>query len=90
MDQKIAVIGQNPFGVGKSFHADRIFAAPFQLLADLFHDGLDLLGIAPAADHEKVGEAGNFTQIQNANIEGFFRFGGSNGGEPRRGSEGPC
>jgi hypothetical protein len=90
VDQIIPVIRQNPFGVGEAFHADGILAAPFQLLADLFHDGLNLLGIAPAADDEKIGEGGDFAQIQDANIEGFLRFGGSNGGEPRGGGERRC
>ena len=54
--QIVAVIGENPFGVRETFHADRILAAPFELLADLLHDGLDLLGIAPATDHEKIRE----------------------------------
>jgi len=83
VDQIIAVIRQNPFGVFEAFHADGIFAALIELLADLFHDRLDLLGIASAADHEKIREGGDFAQVQNANVEGFLRFGGSNGGEPR-------
>jgi hypothetical protein len=61
-----------------------------ELLADLFHDGLDLLGIASAADHEKIGEGGDFAQVQHANVQGFLGFGGSNGGEPRRSGERRC
>jgi hypothetical protein len=90
VDQIIPVIRQYPFGVGEAFYADGIFATSFQLLADFFHDGLDLLGIASAADDEKIGERGDFAQVQNANIEGLLRFGGSNGGEPRGGGERRC
>jgi len=68
VNQVIAIIGQDPFGVGEAFHADGIFAASFKLLADHFHDGLDLLWIASAADDEKIGEGGDFAQIQNANV----------------------
>jgi hypothetical protein len=83
MNQVIAVIRQDPFGVCEAFHANRIFAALIELKADLFHDGLHLLGIASAADHEKIREGGDFAQVQNANVEGFLGFGGSNSGEPR-------
>jgi hypothetical protein len=61
--QVIAVIGQNPFGVGEAFHADRILPATGQLLADLLHDGLDLLGIAPITNHEEIRERGYVAQI---------------------------
>jgi hypothetical protein len=86
----VAVISQYPFGVFEAFHADRVLAALIELLADLFHDGLDLLGIASAADHEKIREGGNFTQIQNSNVEGFLGFSGSNSGEPQGGGERRC
>lgn len=63
MNHIIAIIGQNPFGVREAFHADGIFAALFQLLADFFHDRLDLLGIASTADHEEIRERGYFAQV---------------------------
>jgi len=63
VNQIIAVVGQDPFRVGESFHADRIFAALVELQANLFHDGLDLLGIASTADHKEIGEAGYFAQV---------------------------
>jgi hypothetical protein len=90
MNQIIAIIGQYPFGVGEAFHADWIFAATFQLLAHLFHNGLNLLGITAAADHEKIREGSHFAQIQNANVEGFLGLGGSNRGDPRGGVERQC
>lgn len=72
VDKIVAVIRQNPFSVGKSFDADRIFAALIELLAYLFHNGLNLLRVIAAADHEKIGERGDFAQIQNSNIGGFL------------------
>ena len=72
MNQIVAVIRQDPFGVREAFHADGIFAASFKLLADFFDDCLDLLGIASAADDEEIRESRNVTQVQNANIEGLF------------------
>ena len=87
VNQIVPVIGQDPLCVCEAFHADWIFASLIQLLADLFDDRLDLLGIASAANHEKIREGGHFTQVQNANVEGFLRFGGSNSGEPRGGCE---
>jgi hypothetical protein len=72
VDQIIPVIGQNPFGVLETFHTDRVFAALGELPADLFDDGLDLFGIASAANHEEIGEGGNFTQVQNTNVESFL------------------
>ena len=82
VDQIIAVIGQNPFGVFESFHADRIFAALVELRADLFADGLNLLGVGPAADHEEVGERGDFAQVKHTDVDRFFRFRGADCGKP--------
>ena len=90
VNQVVPIIGQNPFCICEAFHADRILAAPFELLANLFHDGLDLFGIVSAANHEEIGESGNLAQIQNSNVDGFLGFGGSNGGEPRGSSERRC
>ena len=86
MNQIIAEIGEDPFRIGVSFHADRKFAALLQGLPDLFADGLDLFGIAAGTNHEEVGKRCDFAQIKHANVEGLLSFGGSDGGEPGRGS----
>jgi len=39
-----------------------------QLRSDLFRDGLNLSRVAAGADHEKIGERGDFAQIQNTDI----------------------
>ena len=85
VDQTIAVVRQNPLGVGEAFHADRVFAAHFHLLRDFFGDGLNLFRIRAGADHEKVGEAGHVAQVQHADIGGLFRFSGAYGSQPRWG-----
>ena len=90
MNQEVAVVRQNPLGVGEAFHADRIFAALIELLSDFFHNGLDLLRIAAAADHEKIRKGGDVAQVQHTNVQGFLRFGGSNSGEPRGDGDQPC
>ena len=68
MNQIVAVIGQNPFRIGESFHANRIFAALIQLLANLFYDGLNLLGIISAADDKEICKSGDVAQIKNAYV----------------------
>ena len=90
VDQIIPVISQDPLRVGEAFHADGIFAALVQLLADLFHNGLDLFGIASSADHEEIRERSNLAQVQNSDVQGFLGFRGSNGSKPRRGAERRC
>jgi len=85
VDEVIAVIGQYPLGVVETFHADRVLAPLCQLRADLFADGLNLLGIRAAADHKKVCERRDLAQIKHSNVDRFLRFGGSDRGEPRRG-----
>lgn len=63
VNQVIAVVGQHPLGVLKTFHADRMLAAFLQLAANLFGDGLNLFRVATGADHEEVGEGGDIAQI---------------------------
>lgn len=84
MNQIIPEIGQDPFGIREAFYADGVFAAFVELLPDLFADGLDLLRIAPAANHEEVGKRRYFAQIEHADVEGLLGFGGSNSSEPWR------
>lgn len=79
VDQIVPVIGQYPFRVVKTFHADGVLPAFLQLQADFFADGLNLLRIGSAADYKKIGKGCDATQIQNPDIDGFLRFGGANG-----------
>jgi hypothetical protein len=63
MDQVVPVIGQNPFCILKTLHIHRVLPASFQLQANFLGDGLDLFGIAPAADDEEIGEGSNTAQV---------------------------
>jgi hypothetical protein len=83
VDQIIAVIQQNPFGVLISLDARRIFAQLLQLDLDFVGDGLNLAGVGTAADDEKVGEGGYFAKVEDLDIFGLLRLGGLNRGEPK-------
>jgi hypoxanthine phosphoribosyltransferase len=82
VDQKIAVVTQNPVGLLVAFDAEGQFAALLQAHADLIADGLDVALVGPRADHEMIGERGDAGQIENADISGFLRFGGAYGKQP--------
>jgi hypothetical protein len=56
-----------------------VLASFLQLQADFFADGLNLLGIGPAADYKEIRERRNTAQIQNPDIDCFFGFGGAYG-----------
>lgn len=63
MDQVVAVVCQNPVGVFKPLHADRVFASFFQLESNLFANGLDLPGIRSGADYEKIGKGCDLPEV---------------------------
>ncbi len=84
VDQVIAIIRQDPFGVFETLHADGVFSDIVKLAADLFRDGLNLFGITAGGDDEEIRERGDFAQIEHSNIGGFFRFSGAGCDEPGR------
>src|SRR5437867_3820808 len=59
IDHAIAVVHQNPLGVGITLHARRNVALLLQLLLDLVGDGLVLAGISAAANDQGVSEGGH-------------------------------
>jgi hypothetical protein len=67
-----------------------MLAALLEFDSDLFGDGLDLLGIRARADDKEVSEGGDVAQIEHADVESLFGFGGAYCGEPRRGRERWC
>ena len=88
MNQIIAEIGQNPFRVRESFHADRIFAALHQAAGrSLRLMAWICLGLLPLQITKKSAKEVTSRRSKHANVEGFFGFGGSNCDEPRRGGE---
>ena len=82
MDQEIAVIGQNPLGLVVAFDAERQFAGLFQSQPHFVGDGLHVARVGARADHEVIGESGDAGQVQNADIGGFFGFGGADSHQP--------
>ncbi len=83
MNQQVAVIRKNPFGLIVAFHALRQLGGVFlQLHAYLVGDSLNLPLICSRADDEIVRKRSNPGEIQNPNIGGFLGFGGADGEEP--------
>ena len=85
MDQEIAVIHQDPFGVIVTFQTDRQFAYLLQPQLDLSTDRLMLPGVRPVADDEIVREARNRPEVKNRDVVGFLRLSRSDCGQPRIG-----
>jgi hypothetical protein len=50
VDDKVAVILEDPFGVVITFYADGQFSPVLQLQVDLVADRLVLFGVVPGAD----------------------------------------
>ena len=65
MDQIIAVIKQNPLRILIPFHTIRVFAEFFELGLDFVGNCLNLAGVGAAADQEKVGERGDFAEVED-------------------------
>ncbi len=84
VDQKIAVVGQNPFRILVSLDAIRLLADGHELLADFVADGLNLARVGAGADHEIIGERRDRAQIEHAYVHGLARFGRAHGNQPGR------
>ena len=84
VDQVVAKVHEDPFGVGEPLDTNRILAAPLQLRADLFADGLNLARVGAGADDEEIGKRGDFAKVEDAYVGGLLRIGGADGGEPGR------
>jgi hypothetical protein len=83
MDDQVAIIGQHPLGLVVAFHTDRqLTGLPLQLEPYVVADGLHLALIRACADHEKVGERSDRSEIENPDIGSFLGFGGSDSQEP--------
>ncbi len=83
MDQEVAVIGEDPFGLVVALNADGQFAGlVFHLEVDFIADGLDLRGIVSGADDEVVGKRGDAAKVKDFDVDGLFGFGGSDRDQP--------
>ncbi len=72
MDDRIAVVHQDPSPLGFPFDMVRLNLVTGERLFDFFGNGFDLPGGGPAADHEVVGKDRYGGKIQNFEIEGFL------------------
>ena len=83
MNQQVAIIREDPFGLVVAFDAEREFAALLlQFQAQFVGNGLNLALIRAGADHEVIRERGDSREIQHPDIGGLFRFGRAYRGEP--------
>ena len=83
MDEVVAVIHQNPFGVGVSFDADGHVSKSFEGDLDFVANGLILPDVGTGADDEEVSEAGDFAKVEYLDILGLLLFGSSYGAQPK-------
>lgn len=75
VDDEVAVIDQNPFGALITLDADRPPAGFFHAFSNLIANCLPLPGIAGRADYKVVGERGDFAEVEDFQIFGFFGLG---------------
>lgn len=80
MHQKIAVIHQDPFGIGEAFHADGTLSFVLQALGHFIGDRLNLLLVGTGANDKRICERSDVAQIKNFDVGSFFAFGSSDGG----------
>jgi hypothetical protein len=78
MDDEIHVVEQYPLGLLVALDADGPEAGFLaKSLLDFIRDGLNLPGVATAADDKKIGEgAGSLVQLEDRHFLGFFFLAG--------------
>jgi hypothetical protein len=59
VDDEVAVVHQDPFGVVVSLHIDRQIAPLLESEVNLIGDGLILADVRSSTDDEMIGEAGD-------------------------------
>ena len=74
VDQKIAVIHEDPLSRMVAFDADGPFTLFLQLFFDLVRDGLSLAGIGNGADDEEIGKRSDWPEIEDQQVCSFFGF----------------
>ena len=82
MNQKIAVVAENPLALIVAFNAVGDFAALFQVEMYGVGDGLVLPGVGSAADDKVVSEGGNGGQVEHQNILRLLFACGADGENP--------
>jgi hypothetical protein len=82
MDYEIDVIQQHPLRLLITFNMRRVLAGALKPQLDLFGNGLDLPGVAPAAHHKIIGEGPRILfQFENRDLFGFLVLRGGYGFE---------
>jgi hypothetical protein len=82
MHQEVAEVHQNPLGGFVAFHAVRHVASGLQSCPYLIRDRLALLGVIARANDEIIRKGGDTVQVENLDVDGLFRIGRSNCGQP--------
>jgi hypothetical protein len=83
MNNEVAVVHQDPLGVLVSLDTDRQVAALLEPEMDLIGNGLVLPGVGAGTNYEMIGEAGDFTQVENDDVLCFFGLSGPYCCKPR-------
>ncbi len=88
MHQQVAIIRQHPLALIVSFETNRQFTRVLlEPLSHLVGDGLHLPLVRARADDEGIGEGSDPGEIENFNVDSFFRFRRSHGNQPGRGGD---
>jgi hypothetical protein len=82
MDDKVAVILEDPLGVFVPLDADRQLAPVFQPEVDFVTDRLILPAVVARANQKIVGEGGDLAEIENDNVLGLLGLGRPNCSKP--------
>jgi len=82
MDNKVAVVAQDPLALIVSFDTIGQVTDLFQLEMDRIRDGLILAGIGAGADYKVIGKGGDTGQVENRNVFSLFGLRGSYGEQP--------
>jgi hypothetical protein len=69
---QVAIVLKDPLPVVVAFEADREFAAFLHLGVDLIANGLILAGVGAGTDQKIISETGDFSQVENYQIQGFL------------------
>ena len=81
VDNHAVVIEHDPLAGGKTVGVGGETQIVAQFFADFAADGFEVRVAGAGADDKKVREAGNFAQIENADIFGLFVGSRAGGGE---------
>ena len=81
MNHEISVIHQNPVGGLVALSRDGLVAQQGELSADLVTDRVVLTGVGSRTNEEIVSKTGYFLNIEDLQIECFFRLSGAASGQ---------